>query len=701
MKNFKTRIILSALIFLAFVSFLIYSLTAFRTITWWDSSEYTTAAVTLGVPHPPGSLLLVLLGWIVSKLPVGISKVFSLNLFAGLMAAFTVVIIGYLATKLIDKNFTTDISNENQSIFIVSVAAILFSCLIFAFSETLWLHATKFTPYILTALFTALILWAMIKWWDRADQQDAYKWLFLIALLFGLDFSVHRTNLLMLPGLFVWIYLRHPKAFSSKKNWLYGSLGILAGLAVHLLLIPIAARQPSINAGNPSSVSRFWDYISLKQYSGKYGGKFLINLYPRKAPFWSYQVVDYLTAFSKSFFSFHKKLGFLGLFPGLLGLSGLIFIWKKNRKFALSLLTLFFLSSMGAVIYFNIPLNFFRPMHRHYLPSFVIFALLMGYGAGYICLTIWKVIGKFRYLYVGIAGVLLLITPISQVTNNFRKCDGHKRYFTVNYGKNIFNSLSSNAIILTFGDNDTYPLWYLQKVEGVRPDVTICNFQLMNASWYMSQILSQDSNFPLSMSIDTISQLRVIPWEEKNIVVPIDAEKELFQLPEDFRLADSINLYIPSSTEYQYLPPNHQLLLRIIEENRWKRPIYFSGLFPSIGFWARPYFRFEGLVGQLIPVDSVPINKGILRKNLFSEYNYQGYADTSIQLKNQDRTATNTLYWAFIQLAREEEMSGNKTACVETIQKLTGFLPPERIDPPAQFKNMIKDLSGDESLKEE
>ncbi len=183
--------------------------TAYPTITWWDSSSYSLAAATLGVNSPPGSLLLTLIGWPVARLSFGVSPAHALNLFAGLLAAVTSALVYVVALASLR---IAGFAGRGNTATALGAAA---GALTFAFSGTLWTYATQFTPYVLTAVFTGLILWTMLRWWSDADRPDAWAWLALLGLLFGLDFSVHRTNALLIPGAVVWILLRRPTTLRS------------------------------------------------------------------------------------------------------------------------------------------------------------------------------------------------------------------------------------------------------------------------------------------------------------------------------------------------------------------------------------------------------------------------------------------------------------------------------------------------------
>ncbi len=119
-------------------SFVVYWLTAYRTIAWWDSAEYTAVALSLGVAHPPGSLLLTILGWLITKIPWGVSDTFVLSLTAAVVASLVVGVVFYLA------RFNSRVLTDRAQV--AETVAAIFASLIMAFGITFWSYATKFSP---------------------------------------------------------------------------------------------------------------------------------------------------------------------------------------------------------------------------------------------------------------------------------------------------------------------------------------------------------------------------------------------------------------------------------------------------------------------------------------------------------------------------------------------------------------------------
>jgi hypothetical protein len=528
---------------------------------------------------------------------------------------------------------------------------------------------------MLTALFTTFLLWVMLRWWKKADQKNNMRWLFLITLLFGLDFSVHRTNLLLLPGFVIWVFLRNRKMLGRIRTWLVGIAGLFLGLTFHFLIIPISARNPVLNANDPSNLSRFYDYVSLKQF----GGGWLFKILPRNAPFFKVQLADYLHFFSVNFLSGGVIFAILIM---ILFIVGLLVIWGREWRLSLGLLVLFLCSSLGAVIYFNLPKDFFWPMDRHYLPSFVIFSIFIACGAGSLFLFVYNYLKKYRIIVIPLIVLLVFLIPFRQLTRNYRLIDGSRSYFAYDYGQNILQNLEANAILLVEGDN-YWPVFYLQVAENVRPDVTVISPSLMNASWYVRQIISRDRSLPLTVTEEELSRLGPRQWRDTTITIPVQSEPGSYQ-----PLPDSVRIRIEPTFAGQYLWPQDWLLIRMLVENQWQRPIYFTHP-PS---WLLPHSRLEGLVSRIVPVDSPIPDCSILRENLLKRYSYRGYADSDVPIDKLSRLAGQELFSAFLSLAQSELMRGDSTACEQVKSELVKRLPLERIRPAEELLKWYENL---------
>ncbi len=669
-----------AALLVAIISMTVYAITASRSITWWEGPEYITSAATLGVVHPPGSLLLTILGWIVTKIPLALSTTFKLNLFAGLMAALTSGMIAALGVRTLSM---AELSRKFVPTFGAYATAAIgagLGALIFTFAFTTWHYATIFTPYILTALFTAMILCALLRWWREAEFGNAVCWLFLAAFLFGLDFSVHRTNLLLLPGVFVWLLLRRPGVLISARAWAAGIAGAICGLIPHFFLIPMAARNPFINFTNPDSLSRFWDYVSLKMY----GGSWLLKLLPRKGTFWGSQMMDYLHGFAANFAPVTDKLGFMAILPLLIGLIGLVMMLRRNWRLGVGMLVFFLLTSLGAVIYFNVPENFFREMDRHYLPSFVIFSIFIAYGAGSLFLMVRKLgrggTGKGSFELTVVMVLIMLWAIGNQILHNRESSDRANSFFAEDFARNMLMTLPPDGILFTGGDNDTYPLWDLQTVENVRPDVTVLNLSLLNTSWYLESLMKRQPDFPIGLTPEEIASLRPLPWADTTIVVPVPSSVLNEFVPADSTRPDVLLLNIAPTFGDKALLPQDWVELNIIRENRWRRPIYFSTTIPDQAIkWADPCLRTEGLARRLTPIHNPETSAPILEHNLTQTYSYRGFANPDVYMDTETKKMAGNYYSLLLTLADLYRSADDSADCARTVDWTLKTIPPERM----------------------
>jgi hypothetical protein len=656
------------------IATVIFWLTAYPSITWWDSSQYSLAAATLGLTGSPGSLLLTLLGWLVTRLPFH-SPAHALNLLAGVLAAVAAGLVYLTAVRLTRTGAGAgDGATRLERAAVLAGAAL--GALSFAFGDTPWEHAIKFTPYILTAVFTGLILWTMLRWWEEADAPHAWRRLAWLGLLIGLDFSVHRTNALLLPGLLAWLLLRRPRTLLEPRAWLGGAGGLAAGLAVQLLVIPIAAATHSVlNMGDPSNWTRFADYVSLQQR----GGGFLVQFFPRNAPFWSVQVADLARVLRVNFSPWNGPLGPLGALPGVAGILGFAHLWRRDRRLGIALALVLLLQATMTVLYFNIPAHYFRPLDRHYLPVCVTFGIAVAYGMSVLLRDVAQLATGRRRAVAALGGALLLVTPVSQVAANWPAHDASRRHFAHDFAANLLEGLPRDAILFTAGDNDTFPLWYLQAVEGVRPDVQVVNRPLANTFYYVNQILRRDPSFPLSLSREQRLALGPRTWHDTTLVIPVGGAADRLGLAPGTPVPDTITLDARPTSGNLVLPTD-LVLLDILRTNRWRRPICFSTTVSPAGMgWLQPYGRRDGLYWRIVPLANPPLDVAALRTHLLETYTYRGYADPSIRLDPVSQMMGFGYVTGFRTLIQEEREHGTAASCRETATKYLDALPWTRV----------------------
>ncbi|MCA9730215.1 MAG: DUF2723 domain-containing protein, partial [Candidatus Eisenbacteria bacterium] len=547
-----------------------------------------------GITAPPGSLLLTLYGWAVSHVPVVHPVAFRLALGAALLAAVTSALVTWLSIHL---------ATARARAGAAEVTAGGLVGLAFVSSRSVWMHAVQFQPYILTALFTALILAAASRWWNRARERDDGWGLFVVFLLLGLDFSVHRTNSLLLPALLVWVTLRRPRVWIRPRAMLAMGAGLVLGLGFHLLLIPLSRRDPWLDLGEPRTLGGFWSYVSLAQM----GGGFLFRILPRTADFLDVQLADYLRFFRINVLPAGPGIPLTWL-PGGLLLVG----WGLRLRHArserrdgrsgdlpdgtgrrlLGLLVLFLCSSVGAVVYFNLPAHYFRSMDRHYIPSLVLFAPLAAVAIAEIFrrtaarFSRQRGSARARWWWPVLVAVFLL-PPLGSWWANRRDCDLSRVAFAEGCARDFLAPLPPDAILLTGGDNDTFPLWYLQRVEGVRPDVAVINVPLTNLGFYAAR-LGEPAWIGSPWPRDAGAQ-GPVSVADSTVTIPVTAGMR-GGLPATVAASDTLRITLSG-----LLLPQDFVVLEILRASG-HRPVYLaSTISPSQLAWIRPFLRLDGL----------------------------------------------------------------------------------------------------------
>ncbi len=671
--------LVSALAFVA--ALVVYVLTAYPTITWWDSGNYSCAAIVLGITPPPGSLLLVILGWLALQLPSGLEAAYTLNILAAAIGALTVGFMTALAVRVWPSP-NSAVTNAPPRITGGFAIGALIGVLAYAFAVSVWRHAVKFNPYILSTLFTVLILWVLVRWWDEAGEADDWSWFVLIGVLLGLDFSVHRTNLLLVPGIVVWVAIRRLRSVFTLRAWAGGVLGFIVGLSFHLLHLPIAAHDPFINMGDPSSLSRLYDYVSLKQY----GGSFLMNVWERNSALFSSQVLDVVRTLSDNLFWTAGKLRILGLLSGALAIVGWMALLRRRTRMAIALTLVWILTGVGTVGYFNIPEGFFRPFDRHYLPLMVPLGILMGIGSGAILNSVWKLRRSFsRHLA---ALVFLLLAPAGQLFRNWTGLDGSEQYFAYDFAHNALSGLPENAILFANGDNDTWPTLYVQLADSYRTDVHLLNLSLFNTSWYLKQRPQVDPDYPVPYTDSIIATLQTRQWNDTTVIIPPPSGVAVNNADDGSLPRWGIRFHCPPILADKYARTQDIALLDLLKKNRWQRPVcFYATVYSQNRLWVDDHIRQDGLHYTVVPATEPEPIDSILAHNVIGMYEYRGYNDHSIPLNDVSRHMGRNYYPLFLQLCQQRQERGDLDSCRAAKQFMLEQLPLERLDPPEPLRD--------------
>jgi hypothetical protein len=752
-------------IFVTLVAFLTYLRTMASTTSFWDCGEFIACSKILGVIHPPGAPLYLLIGRLFTMLPVFKDIGMRVNLFSVLIGAATVTFT-YLAIVQLVRRWKGDPKTWEERLSLYGGGAL--GAMAFAFTDSFWFNAVEAEVYAFSMLFTSIVVWLALAWEEQSQKASSMVLILFIFYLFALAFGVHLLNFLVFPfvlliaffhdnqtvrrfltllavqavvplTLYLLLFQFNPekmnypdmmahqdRAFNFLK-W-FGVLWVAASLAymykkdrtvfkvwwvvpalaifsytVYLVIFIRANQHPPINENDPSTIAGISDYLARKQYGTE---SMVLTLFHRKADFWSYQVNKmYTRYFGWQFIGRGLTLdsqdriveiislkGLYGI-PFSLGLWGAVTHFIKDWKRALAVGVLFFMTGYAIILYLNQPDPQPRERDYSYVGSFFAFALWIGIGATSVFEWISDALKKKPLLkkaaHAAAAVLLVVAVPVNLFAFNFHSHDRTGNYVAWDYSYNILQTCEPEAILFTNGDNDTFPLWYLQEVEGIRKDVRIVNLSLLNTPWYIQQLRDEAPKVPINLSNEAIQSLAPMEWKtrEMEIAVPPDVRKTLQE-----SLGDSIKVQVPEKIAFTVKPTFNSggvqgirvqdlMVMQILYANAWRRPVYYAVTVSSdnmIGL--SDYFRMDGLAFKIVPytqkeLGGNEINPKVLENNILNMYRYRNLNNPKVYNDINILKLLQNYRSAFMQLTQWYLDRKRSTDALRVLETMTRVVP--------------------------
>lgn len=585
------------------------------------------------------------------------------------------------------------------------------------------------------------------------------------------------------------IYYSHRTKHSFINLTLTSALLVLLGYSTYTFVLIRAKEHPAINEVNPDNLERLSQYLNREQYGdtpiirgatfNNKVGRVEINEPDKKVWFprrWSPE--DSHTAYYKNykgdgdyflkyqfdqmflryfFWNFIGRAGdiqdapayisgkinsgpengkwsvaqeafpnaYYGI-PFLLGLLGMIYHFRKDWKMALVFLSLFLVLGVALLIYFNMAQPQPRERDYFYVGAFLVFAIWISIGASAIGEYFKKRIPRAQVVAVLSIVILFFAAPLNMAKENWYDHDHSKNWIPWDLSYNTLQSCEKDAILFTNGDNDTFPLWYLQEVEGVRRDVRVICLSLLNTDWYCLQLKNEQpysaKKVPMNFTDDQIirlskfddAALMEIAWreEKKQLSVPVPAsvftkfKKEnaessrgLINL-DSTAMKDGVMRWTSKARQAIRDMDNNVLYIRqwqdimiedIIKANKWQRHIYFAVTCVTEAFIGlNNFLRMDGLALQITPIEgqqNTYIHYPSMYEHLFNQpeklattpqrgfsFRYLNTAGVYFD-DNVQRLMTNYRN-AFIRLALYHlQTTKDKKAVVETLDKMFEVMP--------------------------
>ena len=773
-KNFSMISFVVGLLTLI-ISTAIFVYTSQSTVAFWDCGEYAGASAILGIPHPPGNPLFIIIGRVaIMALGFFDDVGYRLNMFNAFVSGLAVMLVYFTSLKII--TLIKDELCDKERLF--AVAGAFGGAMFLAFSNTWWFNSVESEVYGLSMLFMLFETWFILKWYETKDTEaGGDRFLYAMVYFAVMGMGIHMYTMLILPPIaafyfyvnrdeikdvrllatlfiigfgiiapkpFMWgiallltalpfaalgktsigkvvaaiiaiapislfltglipyegdvssasmwfitiaavIVIGSTPAFLPKadyKKWkLLFAFAALAAVGYSVqAFIPIRAASTdlTINENEPKDWESFKNFLERKQYGDE--SMFHKMLFKRQGSL-------------KNQFGGHARMGFGGFFvnqygkggeiigkknlpllfiiPGLFGFLGLFAFYRKDKALGMFTASLFLITSVGLVFYMNFSDGTqglrleVRDRDYFWTPGFMYFSTLITLGFFYFLSEIknkkvLKTITKAQADIISYALVaIIVLAPFATLAANWKTHNRHNNFFPYDYAYNLLNSCEEGGVLFTNGDNDTFPLWYLQEAEGVRTDVIVANLSLLNTPWYIKQLVNK--GLPTSYSKQDVKDIRPARGFDTDVRVPLQNAKIDVQI---------------LKKEHSYLKVQDLMVLNIVDANKWKRPIYFAitvGQSNYMGLYE--YMKMEGMVYK---VTDKRVTKKVNRERtihlLNNVYQYRGLENNSdVNLMQEDEKLITNYGALFIMLAQDylQEYYQNKNDIAVLNRNLT------------------------------
>ena len=720
-KYINVNRILAVITFL--VSFIVYFDTMAPSVSYWDCGEFIAVSYTLGVPHPPGSPLFLLLGRIASMLPISQDIAFRVNILSPLVSAFAVLFLYLIIVQLVN-HWRGRVESTTDALIVFGGGFI--GSLTFAFTDSHWFNAVEAEVYAFSTFFTAIVVWLILVWSEKADLKGNERYILIIAYMIGLATGLHLLNLLTIPFVALIIYFRKydfewssfgilvaltgvvffvihnviikgmPKiadaigvtfigililavfvgmvwAILNQKQLisvvLTSMVLVLIGYSTYALIFIRSNQNPNIDENDPETVEAFISYLEREQYGD-------VGMFPRRfkgikpihevvgypegpgRKFSSDQESDYRSHQSKKQWKFFwdyqiRKMYnryFLWQFAGrgpssdsgviamgannredgidltqfglplafILGIIGMLYHGYRDEKMAFSVMALFIMTGYAIILYLNQDNPQPRERDYSYVGSFFAFSIWIGIGTAAISEWISENLKNkdlVKRLIIMLLALQIIFIPTVMARVNYHSHDRSGNFVAWDYSYNLLQSCGPNGIIFTNGDNDTFPLWYLQEVEKVRTDVAVVNLSLLNTPWYIKQWRDKRPKQTKFINLNDLQIDKLTStlqqWETRTVQVPV------YNDPQNEK--GYIEWEIKPTYAGQALRVQDMMIMRIIDDASWRVPIYFAVTVSQqnrIGL--DQYLDMQGLTFQLKSHKTKPVDTEKMYENLMT-----------------------------------------------------------------------------------
>lgn len=458
----------------------IYLSTAAPDLTFWDATEFMAAAHTLGIPHPPGTPFWVLLGKCAAMLFGSAAPPRAITLLSVWSAAITGGAAALMTARWIGARGAV-------------VSAVMAGTML-----SVWNNATETEVYAVSLLASVLMLLAG-EYAGRHDttENDRRRARALMAFIGGLAVPLHLSVLVAVPAAVAFAWRGPRPTWRDVLAW--GALAALGVSAVALLPL-YSAQNPALDSGNPETWQALLAVLRREQYA-------VAGLWPRMAPLWLqlgnvFQWADWQVAFGlHPYPTAHPARTSLTVLWVWLAILGLRHVWRHDARVGRAMLLLVLSASFGVAVWLNMRAgptfavgllpsgtpHEARERDYFFVLAFWGWGLLAGAGLSAMATAL----GKRLPAAVAMLPLALVVVPV--VANRTVADRTREPMATLprTYARLMLDAVPLRGVLIAGGDNDSFPLWYLQQVEEYRPDVTVVTVPLLGATWYREMLVDR------------------------------------------------------------------------------------------------------------------------------------------------------------------------------------------------------------------
>ena len=524
---------------------------------------------------------------------------------------------------------------------------------------------------------------------------------------------------------------------------------IVLGYSTYTMVYIRANAKPPMNENDPSTITRLVSYLNREQY----GEAPLINRRWNNEPeqravqakyasdldfFWKYQLDHmYLRYFGWNFVGSEGDWKEAGVdwkqlygIPLFLGLFGAFYHWRRDPKMAAIASATFVVLGLALVLYFNMQEPQPRERDYFYVGSFFIFSMWIGIGV--LGAIDWikekfQSTGGYAPTGYGILILAFLLVPMNMLRTNYHQANRKGNYVAWDYSYNLLQTCDQDAIIFTNGDNDTFPLWYLQDVEGVRRDVRVVCLSLLNTNWYIKQLKHGEPHgakkVPITTSDADIENIGPREFQTRVIKLPVPGEvmkrysvegtsATVTMKDKGTEVPDTMSFTMPNTVEFgnvKAIRVQDIMVFDIVASSNWQRPIYFAmTVSPDGQIGLRDYLQLEGLAFRLVPKKGTAfwanVNETRMRAQLFTDidkpsktpalgYRWRGLQDSTTYFDEDIRRLMTNYRQAFVLLSQYYVNTPNLTSkVVEPLDRMEQIVPRHVISMDYRTKIYVANL---------